>query len=96
MKVDAGQSNCLSRYLQEATTTQISNDSDRISKDFRGYGYMFWSENWRVKEPSFWMTGLGGQRIGVDLKSGRTLVLISNAEDFMPAVYRVFDTWARQ
>ena len=96
VKVDAGQSNCLSRYLQEATTTQISNDSDRISKDFRGYGYMFWSENWRVKEPSFWMTGLGGQRIGVDLKSGRTLVLISNAEDFMPAVYRVFDTWARQ
>lgn len=96
VKAEDGQSTCLSRYLKDATATQISNDSLRISKDFRGYGYMFWTENWMTKEPSFWMTGFGGQRIGVDLKSGRTLVLISNAEDFMPAVYRVFDTWTRQ
>lgn len=93
---DDSKNNCLSRYLKDATTTRISNDSGRISKDFRGYGYMFWNENWMIKEPSFWMTGFAGQRIGVDLRSGRTLVLISNAEDFMPAVYRVFDKWARQ
>lgn len=91
-----GQGSCLSLYLKDATTTRISNDSGRISKDFRGYGYMFWNENWMIKGPSFWMTGFGGQRIGVDLKSGRTLVLISNAEDFMPTVYRVFDRWTRQ
>jgi len=57
---------------------------------------MFWNENWMVKTPSFWMTGFGGQRIGVDLRSGRTMVQISNAEDFMPAVYRIFDKWTRQ
>lgn len=91
-----GKNPCMTQYLKDATTIRIPNNAQRVTQDFRGYGYQFWNENWRLKGPSFWMMGYAGQRIGVDLQTGRTLVLISSVEDFMPAVYRLFDRWAQQ
>jgi CubicO group peptidase (beta-lactamase class C family) len=87
--------NCLGNYLREATTKKVPNTTQVLS-DFRGYGYGFWTDNYYIKAPSFWMTGYAGQRIGVDPVSGRVLVLIANVENFMPEVYRLFDLWTKQ
>ncbi|MDP3797502.1 MAG: serine hydrolase [Polaromonas sp.] len=94
-QVATDSSGCLGNYLRQATTKRISNNTQILSQ-FRGYGYGFWTDNYLIKSPSFWMTGFGGQRIGVDPASGRVLVLIAHVEDFMPEVYRLFDQWARQ
>lgn len=88
-------SNCLGNYLRLATTQRLPNNTQILSH-FRGYGYGFWTDNYLIKAPSFWMTGYGGQRIGVDPVSGRVLVLIAHVEDFMPEVYQLFDLWTRQ
>lgn len=86
---------CLGNYLRQATTKRVSNNTP-ILPHFKSYGNGFWTDNYLVKSPSFWMTGYAGQRVAVDVASGRVLVLIANVEDFMPEIYRLFDFWTRQ
>lgn len=85
---------CLATYLRDATRQQVVNRG-RIGSGFFGYGYQFWVRNKHVRAPAFFMVGLGGQRIAVDPKSGRVLVLSAYVEDFMPEVYELFDRWTR-
>ncbi len=89
-----GNTSCLGNYLREATIKKVPNNTAILS-EFRGYGYGFWTENFHIRAPSFWMTGYGGQRIGVDPVSGRVLVLIGHVENFMPEVYRLFNLWTK-
>jgi len=39
--------------------------------------------------------GYGGQRIGLDLKSDRMIVVFSNVENWMPEVYELGRDWMR-
>lgn len=88
-------SSCLGNYLRQATTKRVASDGQTIPQ-FRGYGFGFWTDSYLIKTPAFWMTGFGGQRIGVDPASGRVLVLISHVEDALLEVSRLFDLWTRQ
>ncbi len=86
----SGESTCMGRYLKQATTKQIPNQSRRVGKIYNGYGYQFWTDNWMSTSGAFWMSGYGGQRIAIDPASGNVLVLLSYVENFMPEVYRLF------
>lgn len=94
--LSSGEPTCLQRYLRAATKRQISNNARKTGRAFAGYGYQFWTDNELVLTPSAWMSGYGGQRIGIDLRSGRVLVVFSNVEDYMVDVYRLFDQWSRR
>ncbi len=93
-QITAEQPSCLGSYLREATSKKLNNYT-QTSPAHKGYGYQFWTENYFVSAPAFWMVGYAGQRIGVDTVSGRMLVLIANVEDFMPDIYRLFDRFAK-
>jgi CubicO group peptidase (beta-lactamase class C family) len=93
--LNSDNSSCLGNYLRQATTKRIASDTQTIPQ-FSGYGFGFWTDSSLIKAPAFWMTGFGGQRIGVDPVSGRVLVLISHVEDARLEVSRLFDLWTRQ
>ena len=42
---------------------------------------------------SYWWVGYGGQRVGIDPRTGRILVLTSWREDYMGKVYSLFNDW---
>jgi len=79
---------CFAEYLKKATTMQIKNTSNH-ARAFGGYGYQFWTDNWRAKGV-YWMEGYGGQMVATDRRSGRVMVMfsttdavVSEAESFM-------------
>jgi CubicO group peptidase (beta-lactamase class C family) len=88
-------SSCLGNYLRQASTKRVANNTQMIAQ-FKGYGFGFWTDSYLIKAPAFWMTGFGGQRIGVDPVTGRVLVLISHVDNAMLEVSRLFDLWTRQ
>jgi CubicO group peptidase (beta-lactamase class C family) len=86
---------CMSKFVKEATTPQINNSSKRIGKAFDTYGYQTWIGNFRGV-PSYWWSGYGGQRVGVDPVTERIIVVTSYREDYIPEVYSLFGFWQRQ
>ena len=89
-----GDRSCMGRFVQEATPARIANASRRTGGAFANYGYQFWSGNRTTRPEVAWMLGFGGQRVAIDPRSGRVLVLSAHAEDFMPLVYALFDDWS--
>ena len=88
---------CISNFMKEATTTQISNHGRTGGKAFAGYGYQTWVMPAKWETPaSYWWAGFGGQRVGVDPVSERIIVITSSREDYMHEIYKLFNTWQRQ
>ena len=84
---------CFRDYLKQATTRRIANKSNN-NRDFYGYGYHFWVDNW-MSEHSIWMRGYGGQMIGINPINGKLMVVLSN-EGGHPATYtRMFETFSK-
>lgn len=88
-------SDCMGKFMQDATTEQLPNTSQRIGKAFKGYGYQTWIANFGGKK-SYWWLGYGGQRVGIDPVSERIIVVTSRREDYMGEVYKLFENWQRQ
>jgi CubicO group peptidase (beta-lactamase class C family) len=65
---------CMMAYLREATDKQLTHQA---SREFDGYGYQFWTGLKGNDNPAFFMLGFGGQRVGVDPKTGGILVAFS-------------------
>ena len=80
--------------MREATKAQISNRSEH-GQAFRNYGYQFWTDNKLVTTPAAWLNGYGGQRIGIDLKSGKIVVMLSYKLGAVASMYKLFDEWTR-
>ena len=85
---------CYGDYMREATKAQISNRSEH-GQAFRNYGYQFWTDNKLVTTPAAWLNGYGGQRIGIDLKSGKIVVMLSYKLGAVASMYKLFDEWTR-
>jgi CubicO group peptidase (beta-lactamase class C family) len=89
---------CFSRYLKDATKTQIKNKSVTHGSDFYsgasfdGYGFGFWTENHK-RPKAIYMVGARGQRIAIDPNSGKVLVVISTDESSVRDVYNFFGQW---
>lgn len=79
---------CMRDFMKAATSAQIPNTAKRIGAAFPSYGYQTW-----VRKNAYWWVGFGGQRVGVDPRSERILVLTSWREDYMAEVYKLFDDW---
>ena len=87
---------CFGDYVRAALSTQIRNSGTvqtrKFGALFAGYGYYIWTEN-QIAANTAWFVGYGGQRIGIDLKSERMIVVFSNLESWMPEVYGLADSW---
>ena len=79
---------CIRDFMKDATSAQIANASKIVGASFPSYGYQTW-----VRKNAYWWVGFGGQRVGIDPKSERVLVLTSWREDYMGEVYKLFDDW---
>ncbi len=83
---------CMQDYMKQATSQQIVNKSGRIGRAFPGYGFQTWIADFRGKK-SYWWSGYGGQRVGIDPKSEKIMVITSWKEDYMREVYNLFVKW---
>ena len=79
---------CMREFMTFATSAQIPNASKIVGANFPSYGYQTW-----VRKNAYWWVGFGGQRVGVNPRSERILVLTSWREDYMAEVYKLFDDW---
>jgi CubicO group peptidase (beta-lactamase class C family) len=84
---------CLSRYIRQASKTQIHNEQKTIGPAFEGYGYLIWTENHRAPD-SFWALGYGGQRIAWNHRNHRILIAFSNVENYMDDLYKLYAEWS--
>ena len=94
IKSSSLKNDCFGNFVQQASSTQISNSSRTRGALFGGYGYLIWTNNERSTRDSFWANGHGGQRIGWNRSNNRMLVVFSNGEDYMPSLYRLYADWA--
>ena len=89
---------CYDRYVKSAITTKIKNDSARHGDDFHGarsfagYGYGFWTEN-RHKTRAVYLVGARGQRIAIDPKEEKIMVIFSTDESRINDVHQFFGQW---
>lgn len=83
---------CMGDFMTAATSPQITNGAKRIGSAFPSYGYQTWIGNFQGKH-SYWWVGYGGQRVGIDPKSERIIVITSWREDYMADVYRLWNNW---
>lgn len=89
---------CLSRYIKDATKTQIKNKSAThganfySGSSFAGYGFGFWTENHK-RPKAIYMVGARGQRIGIEPNSEKVLVVISTDESSVMDIYNFFGQW---
>jgi CubicO group peptidase (beta-lactamase class C family) len=85
---------CIKNYMEESTSPQIKNESGRLGKAFKNYGYQTWIGSFGGRH-SYWWIGYGGQRVGIDPESEKIMVLTSWREDYMPDVYKLFRDWTQ-
>jgi CubicO group peptidase (beta-lactamase class C family) len=83
------ENSCLGDYMRQATVKQsrgrIQNDTPK-ARAFDGYGFQTWLRNGQ-----FWWVGYGGQRVGVDPRRNRIIIVFSTAENYMREVYELMD-----
>ena len=88
-----GKDACMRDYMQAATRSQISNHS-QTGRSFKSYGYQTFVGNFGPGD-SYWWIGHGGQRVGIDPKTERIIVVSSWREDYMDQIYNLFGSWQR-
>lgn len=91
---------CLTTYLKTATTTQIKNTGSTfknpdewIGQAFNGYGYQFWTDNTSDTSDTFYMSGYRGQRIAINPKKNKIMIVFSYVENYMGLLYSLFGSW---
>ena len=91
---------CFTNYLKTATTTQIKNlgstfknPDEWVGPSFNGYGYQFWTENTSDTSDTFYMSGYKGQRIAINPKKNRIMIVFSYYETYMGLLYSLFGNW---
>jgi CubicO group peptidase (beta-lactamase class C family) len=98
IKQSSKESGCFGDYVRAAISRQIRNPGDVKSRkfggQFDGYGYFVWTDN-LIARDTVWLVGYGGQRIGIDLKSDRMIVVFSNLESWMKDIYELGRDWMR-
>ncbi len=96
VKQSSKEQSCFGDYVRAAISRQIRNPGNAASRkfgaSFDGYGYFVWTDN-QISTDTVWFVGYGGQRIGLDLKSDRMIVVFSNVEDWMADVYKLGRDW---
>ena len=92
-KMKASAEPCFRDYLKQATTKRIANKSNN-NRDFYGYGYQFWVDNW-MSEGSIWMRGYGGQMIGINPDNGKLMVVLSNEGKYPVSYTKIFDSFSK-
>ena len=88
-----GNDACMRDYLKAATQTQLRNNS-QTGRSFKGYGYQTFVGNFGPGD-SYWWIGHAGQRVGIDPKTERIIVVSSWREDYMDQIYNLFGQWQR-
>jgi CubicO group peptidase (beta-lactamase class C family) len=88
-----GNDACMRDYMRAATQTQLRNNS-QTGRSFKGYGYQTFVGNFGP-EDSYWWIGHAGQRVGIDPKTERIIVVSSWKEDYMDQIYNLFGQWQR-
>jgi len=88
-----GDDACMRDYMLAATNQQLSNNS-QTGRSFKGYGYQTFIGNFGPNS-SYWWIGYGGQRVGIDPKTERIIVVSSHREDYMDKIYNLFGQWQR-
>jgi CubicO group peptidase (beta-lactamase class C family) len=96
VKRSSKESGCFGDFVRAALSTKIRNSGTVQTRKFgglfAGYGYYVWTEN-QIAADTAWFVGYGGQRIGIDLKSERMIVVFSNLESWMPEIYELSKSW---
>ena len=93
VKDSSKEEGCFGDYVRQAMTNQIKNVQKNAGKVFDSYGFLTWTEN-RDAPNTVWASGYGGQRIGWSAQNDRTLIVFSNAENWMEEVYSLEKDWA--
>jgi CubicO group peptidase (beta-lactamase class C family) len=88
-----GNDACMRDFMRAATSSQISNNTN-LASNFKSYGFQTFIGNLSSVE-SYWWVGYGGQRVGVDPKSERIIVVSSWRENYMDQIYDLFGQWQR-
>jgi len=88
-----GNDACMRDYMQAATQQQIINNGN-TARSFKGYGYQTFIGNFGPGN-SYWWVGYAGQRVGIDPKTERIIVVSSSREDYMDQIYSLFGQWQR-
>jgi CubicO group peptidase (beta-lactamase class C family) len=88
-----GDDSCMRDFMQAATRSQISNHTN-TGRSFKSYGYQTYIGNFGPRD-SYWWVGHGGQRVGIDPKTERIIVVSSWREDYMDQIYNLFGQWQR-
>lgn len=91
---NAKTNSCYGNYLKDATRGQIANHSSH-GPSFLKYGYQFWTDNKYITAKTAWFNGYGGQLIGMDLESGKIIVLLSYATGGVIDTYKLFNRWTQ-
>jgi CubicO group peptidase (beta-lactamase class C family) len=90
---------CYNRFVEKASTTQISNQSKKfgddhwIGRSFKGYGYQIWTENFEDPSGTFYLNGYRGQRIAINPERQQMMVVFSVEETYMDKLYQLFASW---
>jgi len=85
------ENSCLGDYMRQATSKQskgrIQNDAPQ-GRAFDGYGFQTW-----LRDGQFWWVGYAGQRVGVDPRRNRIIIVFSTASypNYMREIYKLMD-----
>jgi CubicO group peptidase (beta-lactamase class C family) len=79
-------------YMREATSPQIRNNNIHGNTTLRYYGYQTWIGDFN-KEPSYWLCGMGGIRLGIDPVNDKIVYVCSydSTSDYVRQIYRTFN-----
>jgi len=89
-----GNDSCMRNYMQQATTTQIVNNSF-TGVTFKGYGYQTWTEHKTANGKGFWWSGHDGQRVAVDPATEKIMVVTSRNDSDIALYDRLFAEFQR-
>lgn len=92
VKRSSQQPGCFGDFVRAAQTKQINNVARKSGREFGGYGYFTWTDNYLATNTA-WAIGHGGQRISWHKDSDRMVIVFSNVESWMPDIYAVARDW---
>lgn len=86
---------CFGDYVRAATSVQVRTASrDMGGNLFEGYGYLTWIGSSGLRD-SFWGWGFGGQKLAMNHRNGRILVVFSSLENNHVEVSALYRKWAQ-
>lgn len=94
MKNSTREQGCFGDYMRAATTMQTKTVAGELGAGlFDGYGYLTWIAS-RGLPASYWGMGFGGQKLAMNHKNDRILVVFSSVENNGLLVSDLYRKWA--